>query len=349
MNENLTPNEPNQPDVDALLQAAAQPGTPAELANMSAMVQQFTAAVTAPVEAPASAAPAARGVSRFAGRVTRRAAVMAGVGLFVAGTAAAAAGGVLPKALTAPFHSAPRAELLPTATTVTGSTVAGSTTTAVSGSTVPSGTLVTGSSIPADDDGTEQESDEATEHAGRLFGLCQAWTDGVAKDPTLKPFHHLAEAAAAKNQTVEQFCADVLANPPASTLPDDDDHHNAVEHAARLFGMCQAWTDAVAQNPDLKPFHHLAEAAAAKNQTVAQFCTDVLANPPAPVTGGSVPVGSLPQWTPGQGGHGQDGHGGNNGQGSNGSQSGNSGHGGGHGNGHAEPTTTVTTVPTTAG
>ena len=274
MSDNLTPNDSNIPEVDALLNTAAQHGTPAELANMSAMVQQFTAAVTAPVEAPASAAPAARGVSRFAGRVTRRAAVMAGVGLFVAGTAAAAAGGVLPKALTAPFHSAPRAELLPTATTVTGSTVAGSTTTAVSGSTVPSGTLVTGSSVPAGDDAeSNDDSDEATEHAGRMFGLCQAWTD------------------------------------------------------------------AVAQNPDLKPFHHLAEAAAAKNQTVAQFCTDVLANPPAPVTGGSVPVGSLPQWTPDQGGHGQDGHGGqsgNNGQG---------GHGGGHGNGRPEPTTTVTTVP----
>ena len=174
MSDNLTPNESNIPEVDALLNTAAQHGTPAELANMSAMVQQFTAAVTAPVEAPASAAPAARGLSRFAGRVTKRAAVMAGVGLFVAGTAAAAAGGVLPEAITSPFHSAPRAELLPTASTVTGSTVAGTTTPEASESTVPSGTLVTGSSVPGDDDAeTNDDSDEAAEHAGRMFGLCQ--------------------------------------------------------------------------------------------------------------------------------------------------------------------------------
>jgi phosphoribosylformylglycinamidine (FGAM) synthase PurS component len=239
---------------------------------------------------------------------------------------------VLPKALTSPFNSAPRAELLPPSSTVPGTSVpvvGGSTTTTVAGTT----TTITGSSVPTDDanetEGTEVESDEATEHAGRLFGLCQAWTDGVAKDPTLKPFHHLVEAAASKNQTVEQFCADVLANPPASTLPEDSDHHHAVEHAARLFGMCQAYTDALAQNPNVQPFHHLVEAAAAKNQTVAQLCADVLANPP--VT--TVPSGSVPQWVPGQGG----------GRGN--------GHHDGHGHGGPLPTTTVpaTTVPTTAG
>jgi phosphoribosylformylglycinamidine (FGAM) synthase PurS component len=335
MNDNITPNESNQPEVDALLQAAAQPGTPAELANMSAMAQQFAAAVTAPAEVAAPVA--ARGVSRFAGRVTKRAAVMAGVGLFVAGTAAAAAGGVLPKALTAPFHSSPSAASVAGASTIPGTSVpvVGGTTTTLAGGTT---TTVTGSSVPDDADeteGTEVESDEAAEHAGRLFGLCQAWTDGVAKDPTLKPFHHLAEAAAAANQTVEQFCADVLANPPASTLPEESDHHQAVEHAARLFGMCQAYTDALVQNPDLKPFHHLVEAAAAKGQTVAQLCADVLANPPATtVPSGSVPHGSVPQWTPGQNGHG------------NGSGNGSNGHGNGHGHGGELPTTTV---PSTAG
>jgi phosphoribosylformylglycinamidine (FGAM) synthase PurS component len=337
MNDNITPNESNQPEVDALLQAAAQPGTPAELANMSAMAQQFAAAVTAPAEVAAPVA--AHGVSRFAGRVTKRAAVMAGVGLLVAGTAAAAAGGVLPKALTAPFHSSPSAASVAGASTVPGTSVpvVGGTTTTVAGGTT---TTVTGSSVPTDDsnetEGTEVESDEATEHAGRLFGLCQAWTDGVAKDPTLKPFHHLVEAAAAANQTVEQFCAGVLANPPASTLPGDADHHHAVEQAARLFGLCQAYTDALVQNPDLKPFHHLVEAAAAKNQTVAQLCADVLANPPATtLPSGSVPGGSVPQWTPGQNGNGH-----HDGQGHGGQGHGGQGHGG------EQPTTTV---PTTAG
>ena len=225
MNENHSmPAGGDTPNVDALLNAAQQAGTPSELAGMSAMVQQFTAAITAPVvDTPAPIA--AR--SRFAGRITKRAALMAGLGVFVAGTAAAAAGGVLPSAITAPFH-APRAEVLSGADTSVPNSQA---TTTVAGS-APVTTAVTGSTLFGDDANESDDQGEGTEHSSRLFGLCTAWTDGVAKDPTLKPFHDLAEAASAQSQTVEQFCADVLANPPASSLPAESDDDQGDDHGA---------------------------------------------------------------------------------------------------------------------
>ena len=91
--------EQQHPDAAAaLLRAAGRPAEGDELVGMAALVQQFSAQVTADIaaEATAPAALTPRSHSMLATRLTRRATAMVAITLLAAGTAAAAAGGVLP-------------------------------------------------------------------------------------------------------------------------------------------------------------------------------------------------------------------------------------------------------------
>ena len=86
--------------VAGLFAAAHQPATGAELAGMAAAMEQFTAAISGATLLAATAASTPGVISMFGTRVTKRAAMIVGATLLVAGTAAAAAGGVIPTPFT---------------------------------------------------------------------------------------------------------------------------------------------------------------------------------------------------------------------------------------------------------
>jgi hypothetical protein len=172
-------------------------------------------------------------------RITTRAAVMASVGLLVAGTAAAAAGGAIPS----PFHAA-RAHIAsaPASSDGTSTTVAteGATTSIADGTSTtvrvvrPGGTEPGGSepqgtgpessdphgSDPATSDGPHGSVPAGVPTDGRHHGLCEAWTHGDHKQPN-PAFGSLGTDAQHNGTTVDQFCADVLArwNHDHGTLP----------------------------------------------------------------------------------------------------------------------------------
>ena len=86
--------------VAGLFAAAHQPATGAELAGMAAAMEQFTAAISGATLLAATAASTPGVISMFGTRLTKRAAMIVGATLLVAGTAAAAAGGVIPTPFT---------------------------------------------------------------------------------------------------------------------------------------------------------------------------------------------------------------------------------------------------------
>lgn len=86
--------------VAGLFAAAHQPATDAELAGMAAAMEQFTAAISGATLLAGTAASTPGVISMFGTRVTKRAAMIVGATLLVAGTAAAAAGGVIPTPFT---------------------------------------------------------------------------------------------------------------------------------------------------------------------------------------------------------------------------------------------------------
>jgi len=147
-------------------------------------------------------------------RITTRAAVMASVGLLVAGTAAAAAGGAIPS----PFHAA-RAHIVVAADVST--TAAGDTTTTAAGEPTtteagePSTTEAGEPTTTAAGEPTTTEAGEPTTVVGavpddgRHHGLCEAWTHGNHKKPN-PAFSTLDSDAKASGKTVDQFCNDVI-------------------------------------------------------------------------------------------------------------------------------------------
>jgi hypothetical protein len=195
-----------------VLAAAHQPATSEELAGMMAMVSGFTAAVVVPAQ---DSPEPVRSTSRMlTSRITTRAAVMASVGLLVAGTAAAAAGGAIPS----PFHAA-RAHIAIAADVST--TAAGDTTTTAAG-----GPTTTEAGEPTSAEAGETNTTEAGEPTtvageptttvagavpgdGRHHGLCEAWSHDNHKQPN-PALSSLDSDAKATGKTVGRFCNDVI-------------------------------------------------------------------------------------------------------------------------------------------
>ncbi|MEI8238392.1 MAG: hypothetical protein WCI22_03145 [Actinomycetota bacterium] len=206
--------------VAEVLAAAHQPATSEELAGMTAIMSSFTAAVMSPVQE--SPEPVRSTSTMLTSRITKRAAVMACVGLLAAGTAAAGAGGAIPS----PFHTAPRAhiEVAPVSSdgSTTTATDAGGTSTlhgVVPGVTEPEGSEPHGSE-PDTSDGPRGSVPAGVPADGRHHGLCEAWTHGNHKRPN-PAFSSLGDDAQHAGKTVDQFCADVLArwNHDHGTMP----------------------------------------------------------------------------------------------------------------------------------
>ena len=176
--------------MDALLSAAAQPGTEEELAGMSAFVQVFTAEVTA-------STLTFRSHSMLAGRITRRATAMIAITLLAAGGAAAAAAGV---DLPSPFSSAVTAEVLSNSDTTDDNSIVDTTD-------VDSSNLI---SLDGDSDSPE------------LHDLCEAWAKDANQDANAPAFADLAAAAEQATQSIDDFCAAVSNDDDDSDDSDDD-------------------------------------------------------------------------------------------------------------------------------
>ena len=161
--------------MDALLSAAAQPGTEEELAGMSAFVQVFTAEVTA-------STLTFRSHSMFAGRITRRATAMIAITLLAAGGAAAAAAGVdLPN----PFSSDSTAEVRPNSDTTDDNSIVDTTD-------VDSSDLISLDSVSPE-----------------LHDLCEAWAKDANQDASDPAFADLAAAAEQDGLSIDDYCAAV--------------------------------------------------------------------------------------------------------------------------------------------
>jgi hypothetical protein len=216
-----------------LLAAAHQPATVEELSAMSAVVAQFSAAVVAPVVTD-SPEPLRSRSTMFSTRIPKRAALMATVGILAVGTAAAAAGGALPH-MPSPF-SAPRAELVEpndeggttTTAATTTATTDGSTTTVTVKTTEVEGSELEGTEVEGTEvhgtgpegtevHGTDPESSEVRNDEGRHHGLCEAWTHGAAKKTSNPAFGSLNDDAVKAGKTIDQFCADILAQVTPTT------------------------------------------------------------------------------------------------------------------------------------
>ena len=245
--DGTTPAEAVPADLQAtaaLLRAAHQPASSEELSGMAAMVQAFTAEV-----AVAHPSTISRSHPMFATRITRRAATMVAVTLLAAGTAAAAAGGVLPTPFSGTSHTETIGTVLGSDTSLTGDTTdTGVDSTGVDG-TETDGTETDGTGVDTTGvdstsvdstvtDGTEVSDGRGNGH--EFKGLCTAWTNGAAKSADNPSFSRLKTAADAAGQTIDEFCVTVLANAgddegtdeTEGTEPGDDNggHGNSGNH-----------------------------------------------------------------------------------------------------------------------
>jgi hypothetical protein len=155
----------------------------------------------------------------FGTRITKRAAVIVGATVLFAGTAAAAAGGVLPT----PFSSSARDFTPPALASAAASTDAPESSETTLGATQ----AIAAGAEAIQDKAAETETETETEalddttstlYSGRDFGLCTAWTNGATKNTSAPAFASLVdEAAAAGMADVDTYCAAVLLDHDATT------------------------------------------------------------------------------------------------------------------------------------
>ena len=195
--------------VAEVLSAAHQPATGAELAGMASVVQQFTAAVTTSPAAAIAGATTSGVISMFGTRITKRAAVIVGATLLFAGTAAAAASGVLPSTFSSPErHSSP--ELSIESSSSDDAKKSGSTDESTSSSEVES-------ESESESEGLDDST--STSFPAADFGHCTAWNSGTTKNTDTPAFGTLATEASVAGKSIDDYCVEVLAAHDAG-----DDH-----------------------------------------------------------------------------------------------------------------------------
>ena len=181
--------------VAGLFAAAHQPATGAELAGMAAAMEQFTAAISGATLLAATAASTPGVISMFGTRVTKRAAMIVGATLLVAGTAAAAAGGVIPTPFTSDQGSTHTTlSVEPSGSNSTSSSVE-STETSIADS--------NGTPIPAEDVAlclattTSSSAAKSGGSGGSVDGSADGSVDG-----------RLARDASSRGKSVNDFCTE---------------------------------------------------------------------------------------------------------------------------------------------
>ncbi len=186
-------------DLSELLGALKAPGTPDELAHADSTV----AAMAAAHAEAASAVVPLRRVDRRPALVAVGTALGIVSAVLVTGTAAAAFSGALPESLQRVAHDVLGA---PAPSTVVPSDDDGS------GSTTAS----SGASEFTERPSSNGSGPAASLDAKALFGLCTAFADNGTDDQSGESvaFKVLSEAASANDQTIEEFCAPILASKP---------------------------------------------------------------------------------------------------------------------------------------
>jgi len=190
-----------------LLSATHQPASAAELAGMDEAVRLFTSTISS---ASGRTKSHTSGVtSMFTARLTKRTAAVVFATLLTAGTAAAAAGGVIPTPFTSPSDdiSTTLADITSTSVDV-----------ATSSSLDDSAAAVTSSSV--DDHGVDPEVES---EADITHDQCEAVTKGTATDADQAS---LRSQAAAMGVTLDAFCmlADAANGEHGTEIEAGDDH-----------------------------------------------------------------------------------------------------------------------------
>lgn len=182
-------------DLSELLGALRAPGTPDELAHADSTIAAMAAAHA---EAAGAVVPLRR-VDRRPALVAVGTALGIVSAVLVTGTAAAAYSGALPDNLQRVAHDvlgapAPR-------------------TPATSGD---DSTSSSGASEFTESPGNNGSGPAASLDSKALFGLCTAYADNGADDQSGESvaFKVLSEAASANDQTIEEYCAPILASKP---------------------------------------------------------------------------------------------------------------------------------------
>jgi hypothetical protein len=184
-------------DLSELFEALRAPGTPDELAQADTTV---SAMVAAHADAAAGVVPL-RAVDRRPALVAVGSAVGVLAAVLVTGTAAAAYSGALPENLQRIAHQvigAPAPVPVEPDESEDGS----------------SSSTGGGASEFTETPGTNGNGPAATLSSKALFGLCTAYADKGTDDQNgdSVAFRVLAEAASANNQTIEEYCAPILAS-----------------------------------------------------------------------------------------------------------------------------------------
>jgi hypothetical protein len=195
--------------VAEVLAAAHQPATGAELAGMASVVQQFTAAVTTSPAAAKAGATTSGVISMFGTRVTKRAAVIVGVTLLFAGTAAAAALDVLPSTFSSPERdSTPELSL-----------ESSSSEDAAKSDSTDQSTSSSAAEVEVESESEGLDDSTSTSFPAADFGHCTAWNSGTTKNTDTPAFGALATEASEAGKSIDDYCVEVLAAHDAG-----DDH-----------------------------------------------------------------------------------------------------------------------------
>lgn len=189
-------------DLSALLGVLRAPGTPDELARAGSTVADM---VAAHADATVVVVPL-RGINRRPAFVAVGASLGILGAVLVTGTAAAAFSGALPERLQRVAHDVLGAPA-PT-------TSAPSSSQDDNGSGAPS----RGASEFTETPSRTGSGPAATPDSKALLGLCTAYADNGPDDQSGQSvaFRVLSEAASAKDQTIEEYCAPILATAPGA-------------------------------------------------------------------------------------------------------------------------------------